>query len=370
MKIAYVSRYYPWWGHYPPSVLDEDRGYTVGGGEAGMLESAFGLAGMGHSVKLWSCAISGEYRGVAFRPDLLFHREFHDFDADALVSWADPGPLKLAPEGCARVLVQQLNDLIYYAGWERDVDVLVSPSQSHLEFMRKLGWAAESAVMHNGCWPDRWAPFAVPAAQRPTRIGYWSSPDRGLHHTLRVWPRVRAACPDAELFVAYEIERLFGFLADPAVSNRSRDRIAEVQDRVRLLQNDPRVRFSGAISRTRLIEEQSRCRVQAYPCDGIGFVEGFCVASLEACAAGVLPILRPVDALPSLYSGVTRWLPEDTGDPGFDDAFVDEIIAGLRLNWSGITEDALRARAAEFQWSRAHAEISRAIDRAVSLRRS
>lgn len=277
MKIAYVSGYASWWGRYPKDVLDADHaGRTVGGGEAGMLASAFELAAAHDEVTVYACAEPGEYRGAVFKPESAFYRDVRDgAEFDALVAWSDPKPLAAAPDGCARLLVQQLNDLLFWPGWEREVDVLVSPSRDHAEYMRRLGWQGAQAVMHNGCAPSQLAPAPLPST-RPLRVGYWSSPDRGLHHLLRAWPRVRREVVGAELHVFYEIDKLFQFVDNQGVSGEAWHRLKTVRDEVLRARADASVVFHGATSRTKLYAAQRQVRVMCYPSDGLGYTEGFC----------------------------------------------------------------------------------------------
>ena len=50
MRLLYVVGFTDWWGAYPPDILDREDGKTVGGGEAGALNTAFQLAASGHEV--------------------------------------------------------------------------------------------------------------------------------------------------------------------------------------------------------------------------------------------------------------------------------------------------------------------------------
>jgi len=372
VKIAYFSGYGSWWGNFPKDVLFKDYGRMTGAGEAGMLRSAFGLAAMGHEVALYSCAEPGEYRNVRFAPERDFYREVPGTSTDAIVAWSDPSPLRLAPDGCARLLVQQLNDLVFAPGWEAHVDSLVSPSWNHAELIRSIGWTGPQAVMHNGCDLDLWKDAPHPSL-RPMQVGYWSSPDRGLHHLLRCWPRIRAAVPGARLVVGYEIERLFGHILPSRPDwAESPSRIAAVRDYVLEARHDPSVAFIGATSHPRLRAVQMQTRVMCYPSDGIMYTEGQSVACLESMAAGCMPVLRGADALPSLWTGAARWTPMDTGAPSFDDALVDLVVDGL-TKWSADPREPsladLRQRASEFSWERSTREMSEAIDAALALRR-
>lgn len=369
MNIVYYSGYASWWGAYPKDVLDVDHGRTVGGGEAGMLETAFSLAELGHNVTLYACAEPGVYKDVLFKPERDYYKDLYNGLApDAVVAWSDPKPLGAAPDGCARLLCQQLNDLLFWPGWDQHVDTLVSPSQNHAEYMSRLGWTGRQAVVHNGCHPIRW--FGAPEPRnRPLRVGYWSSPDRGLHHVLRAWPRIRRAVPGASLVVNYEIKKLFQFVDNQSVSGEAWLRLKFVRDLVLAAQSDPSVTFTGAMARSRLCELQKQTRVMLSPSDGLGFTEGFMVSTLDSLTAGALPILRPVDALPSLWDGVVWWLPKDTGSVEFQEAMVDMAVRGL-TEWSAKpaspSREEMATRTARFTWAAAGQEMLDAVTVAVA----
>ena len=369
-RVYFASGYSNWWGEYPPDVLDVDRGRTVGGGEAGMLETAFGLAKRGWGVTIFSCAERGLYKDVVFRPEREYLTAVWENRPEVVVAWSDAEPLRCAPPGVARALAQQLNDLVFAPGWEQSVDILISPSHNHVEMIRRLGWSGETVAVHNGCHPWQWAD-APPPRERPLQVGYWSSPDRGLHLLLRAWPRIRDRVPGARLVVAYEVERLFGITRHPDRGDEHIARINVVRDLVLASRCDPTISFTGAISRARLREIQKQTRVMAYPSAGISYTEGFCVAALEACAAGVFPVMRPVDALPSIYDGVARWLPLDTGSSDFEDALVNGVVYGL-TGWAErdapVAVPYLLRRAEEYTWDSAVGEMESALARAVDIR--
>ena len=368
LKVYFASGYSPWWGEYPPSVLDTDHGRTVGGGEAGMLETAFGLARRGHRVTIFSCAESGVYKDVIFRKEREYLGTVYKETPDAVVAWSDVEPLRGAPDGVARLLCPQLNDLVFASGWEQYVDLLVSPSWNHVKYMRRLGWTGPATAVHNGCHPERWA-GARPARERDKLVGYWSSPDRGLHLLLRAWPRIRAVVPGAKLVVAYEVEKLFGIVGHPPSGDEHIVRINQVRNLVATAMADPSIRFTGALSRPRLIEIQKQVRVMAYPSCGVGYTEGFCVGALEACVAGVLPIMRPVDALPSIYGDAARWLPLDTGSADFEDVLVNDVIVGLN-EWAENPAvpgpGDLRAVVDRYTWEAATGEMETALATALA----
>jgi len=57
----------------------------------------------------------------------------------------------------------------------------------------------------------------------------------------------------------------------------------------------------GSVSREEIAQEMSEAEVLAYPCDTARFTEGFSVTTMEACAAGAVPVISSVDALGQIY---------------------------------------------------------------------
>lgn len=73
----------------------------------------------------------------------------------------------------------------------------------------------------------------------------------------------------------------------------------------------------GSVSRSDMVREMSEAEVLAYPCDTIRFTEGFSVTTLEACAAGAVPVLRGVDALPEIYGSLPSMYTPGHDSPWF-----------------------------------------------------
>jgi glycosyltransferase involved in cell wall biosynthesis len=64
------------------------------------------------------------------------------------------------------------------------------------------------------------------------------------------------------------------------------------------------VELVGPVSRNQMIEEMSEAQVLAYPCDPYTWTEGFSVTTMEACAAGCVPVITDADALGEIYGEV------------------------------------------------------------------
>lgn len=287
LKILSVCGFESWWGtDLPPNVLDLSTGKTVGGGEEAALRTAVGLRELGHDVLFYWYGLPGSWRGVKFKSlqdDLYFTLQSQPWDV--VLGWSTIRPLEWAPKGATRIFCQQLNDLLQQGAWDR-VDCIASPSESHAKQLPGWGWRGKPyAVVHNGLDAElyggvkRWGavPDCIPPAwcDRPMDVGYWSSPDRGLHHLLRAWPAIRKAVPSARLHVFYELDRYIKIAVHAPFSIGDRGRLLD-----RILPSayaDPSIIFHGAVPRNELRRTQFQCRVMCYPyVPGAGYCEGFC----------------------------------------------------------------------------------------------
>lgn len=337
MRVATISGFAPYWGvDLNPNILDATEGKTIGGGEEAALRAASELSALGHEVTLWWCGLPGKWRGVEFRSTYCdLHSHLRSIDYDAVVSFSDLRALEWAPKSAhgRRFFAQQLNDLWNIGDWSA-VDCIISPSDNHGRQLNYWGWRKKPyAVVHNGCdvevyrSPFGWMPrdetprgwhegpsegigAFPPWDSRPLNVGYWSSPDRGLHHLLRAWPEVVKAEPRARLHVFYEIDKYLQLVANAVGEYGSR--ASELFPLLTLAKQDKTITFHGQVPRLKLAETQLQCRVMCYPLDPSAYVEGFGGSVNQALAAGCLTMLTPIDAFPELYDGVTYWLDKNT----------------------------------------------------------
>jgi glycosyltransferase involved in cell wall biosynthesis len=141
------------------------------------------------------------------------------------------------------------------------------------------------------------------------RFVYASSPDRGLEQALNYWPKIKEALPDAEFHIYYgwqNYERM----------NAPR----EYQRHIMELAQQPGVVWRGRVGQQQLAKELMQSSVLFYPGPHT-FNETFCIAALEAQAAGCVPVTRDNGALPETNSrGVL--VPNDASPEEWVDAAV------------------------------------------------
>ena len=382
MRILYLVGFTDWWGNYPSDILERDDAGTVGGGEAAALYTAFWLGEHGHEVTYCSVASPGEYRGVRFTPLRDSVGIGLEGDWDAVVGWGNLAVLNAVGPGPARLFAQQLNDLRAEAGWSALVDVVVSPSHTHAKLMHALledPGRQVVEVVYNGFDPALfpWPPPLHPR-ERPMTVGWWSSPDRGLHLLLAAWSRIRSQVPDATLKVFYQVRKYIEIATGAPGRPAFLAHLLEVLlDRTLHLG----VELVDAIPRRVLAKEQAQVRVQAYPCDPDGFTEGFACSINEAMGAGCLPIVRLVDALPELWGDTAVPLEGDPPTGAFLDEIAEKVCWGLTAwseepgctnPWGGKspTLQDLRDHAERFTWDSAGEQMEGVIQRAVARKAS
>lgn len=383
MKIYSVSGFMPYWGtDMAPGILEQETGKTVGGGEEAAIRTAAELVEHGHDVTLWWCGKPGKWRGVEFKSnaDPLSSALLRD-PPDVALCWSTILPFQFVPKTTLRLLGLQLNDCWCQGDWST-VDCVVSPSRKHAEQLDSWGWKKRPwTVVHNGLDPElyggggvegsipRWVQTpergfvqVPPWKSRPLDVGYWSSPDRGLHHLLKAWPEVVRRVPNARLHVFYEIDRWLGTGAARSLGpfgDRARLMLHELLPQAKA---DSSVTFHGAVTRRTLAKTQLQCRVMCYPFQPVQFVEGFAGAVNQGVAAGCHVLLTPHDAMESLYDGAVTWLERDVQK--MEAQLPDMIVRALTDEvWSRVQVKKAEPHRFKYTWERAGDEMERAVHR-------
>jgi glycosyltransferase involved in cell wall biosynthesis len=123
----------------------------------------------------------------------------------------------------------------------------------------------------------------------PPVLCYTSTPFRGLEVLLKAFPRIRAAIPGTRLRV-FSSMSVYGVGAE-------QDPFAVLYDQCRQTEG---VEYVGSVSQVALAEALRGATCLAYPNT---FAEGFCIAVLEAMAAGCLVITSDLGALRDTTAG-------------------------------------------------------------------
>ena len=338
----------------------DNRENFVTGTVSGFFNIAWGLAERGHQVDAFCDAkervINSPWGGAHFYPA---DNVVIDSTYDAYISINEPDLLCNIAQDKLKLCVTWLNDFSFSAkGFEvfdRSVDFYVSPSWTLADRLsRNHGIATNKMSVIPLCINPEFHDQAQ--KRRPGSIAYCSSPDRGLHILLSLFPRIRERVPHASLRIYY---RLIAWLKD--------QKYPEIERRAEIIRNmlgklgsngENGVHLVDIVPPRVMAKELGRTEVLAYTCDPVVFTEGFSVAVMDACAAGCVPIISGVDALPEIYWNgphVIFGRPEEKAEQWIDTitlALTDQDFAAeVRLSAKMLAREHTRQKIAR-RWER------------------
>jgi glycosyltransferase involved in cell wall biosynthesis len=303
-----------------------DTGFRTGT-VLGFFGIAWGLAERGHTVDAFCDTKThvphSKWGGAHF---YALDSATIDDTYDAYISVNEPDLLRPFPKTALRVCVQWLNDFSYcQPGWDAYIDQYVLPSKTLQTYLGPTV-AGKSEVVPIGTNIE----FFLPRVRRPGSIAYCSSPDRGLHHLLRIFPEIKKRVPEANLRIYYRFTAWYEQVVnlEGAYWAPMRERAEEIYAALEKLK-DSGVTLVGPVPPKMMAAELAGTKVLAYPCDTVRFSEGYSVSILDACAAGCAPVISGVDALPEIYKDVAHII---DGTPNADNygMWVDAIVKGLQ----------------------------------------
>jgi tetratricopeptide (TPR) repeat protein len=323
----------------------------LGGTESALVYLARALAQLGHRVVVFNqCKEPGVYDGVEYarwdtmlarcladRPDVLTSVRFFE-----LIGRTRLAPVQIFWTGDAadQPYVQALADRA--ARTEIDFFMLQSDWQAET-FQTRHGIPAWQVLRTNlGAAGSTVEPPIRPegSALRARRLAYASTPFRGLDVLLDLFPRIRAACPDAELDV-FSSMKVYG--------------ISEADDQkqfgaIYAKARQPGVNLAGSVDQRTLARRLQESRILAYPNH---FAETFCIAAIEAEAAGCAVVTSALGALPQTVGSGGICIPGETRSAAYQDAFVDACVALLTddARWLQMSETALARTWSEYTWA-------------------
>lgn len=321
MRIAQVLGESPW-GDVTPAGLQAG----MGGRETALVRLSEEWAKLGHEVINFVPTkepVTTHHDGgsATYAPVETGRGYLETFETDAVVSWESHEVffnerVRMRTHLC--VLEMQVAHVNPFQDPKRMADttdvwtVLSSWAGRFLETQVPIG-RDDWRVMPNGVDLSGY-PTRPPSKRTGTVFHYSSSPDRGLHHLLRIWPRIRAMRRGAELHVAYGVE---GFMNALLGHNMQ----AEVALRVRNGLRGEGVVYRGKMGQGDLALLQRASTAWIYPCDTMQPTETGCITAVEAGAAGAPMITTDCDCLGEEYGHCAEIL----GLPFEDNEWVETI---------------------------------------------
>ena len=307
------------WAEWSPNDV-EGRG--LGGSQTSIVRLARELVRRGCRVAVFGRLQPAWDQGVRYA-------RRGDFDPaaswDAVIGSRDERVLARQMPGARRIF--WAHDIHYgdrlVPGVAANIDVVVSPSSFHAGYLsnRYPFLAGKLAVVPNAIELD-W--FLERSEDRPPRVVYSSAPDRGLDVLLEIWPAVRARVPGAELWCC----------AAPVYEVRSelRPELRPFAARIAALSSLPGVRALGSLGQPQLARLLCNSRVWVAPSWSTPyrspFLETFCIAAVEAQAAGCHVVASAVGALAETVK-VGHLVTAPPPTPAWRLELYDAILAGL-----------------------------------------
>jgi len=324
----------------------------LGGTESAIVYLAEALTRLGHRVVVFNnCDEPGLFDGVEYARWQALASRCLSGRPDVLVgvrSWKMLGQIRLAP---LQILwTGDAFDQAFFEGLgderaRRRIDL----------FMLQSDWQAKTFEEHHGLPAaqivrtrlgtaasaiDPPRPLTAPGV-RERRLAYASTPFRGLDVLLDLFPRIRAACPGAELDV-FSSMKVYGVSeADDRKQFRGLYRKAK----------QPGVNLIGTVPQLELADRLRQSRVLAYPNH---FAETFCIAVVEAQASGCAIVTSALGALPETVGDGGVCIPGNPQSAEYQQAFVDACVALLTDDdrWQAMSERALVRAWTHYTWAR------------------
>lgn len=207
---------------------------------------------------------------------------------------------KVGPDVDASRLVQWS----HAAQWPTtgEADAIVAVSDYHRALLRERLHSARIEVIPAG------VDLPPLTSRNRDRFLYTSSPDRGLHRLLAMWPR---------FWERWHLPLSIGYDVRGVLSRRSGQAgpLGERLREIRPLLDQPGVVLHPYLTEQELIGLRNRSFALLYPLDPVlPHSELYALAVLEACAAGCPPVLAPVDAFPSVYGKAADFVGQGGAD--------------------------------------------------------
>jgi glycosyltransferase involved in cell wall biosynthesis len=239
------------------------------------------------------------------------------------------------------------------------IDVHTAPCQWAVDFLKR-GYRphGEWHVLPNAVEGLE----GVVRAPVPGRVVYQTSPDRGLHHLIGMWPAIRARVPGATLHVTGDVAEVCAWADNPNfLQSYESERGREFKAAIDAAHAVGGLTLLGRLPRAGILRELSEAACFAFPAEVSAPCETFSISVLECLTIGLPVVMAPVDAFESLWTGAVAMSPSPVREhlDEFVDAVVDVLTSEKLQRQMAI---AGKARAALYSFDRSAAALDQIIE--------
>lgn len=290
---------------------------ALGGSETAVIYVAKGLASLGHEVIVFTRGTPGIYDDVVYSPFARAHAVLRTLPLDVLVCVRDPLPLTWPHQ--AKITALWHHDLPAMKPPDATYQLFVSVWQANLFVQMGAVQKERARVLYNGVDTALFPSPATPkefTADDPIQLVWTSNPERGLWMAGEVLQRIRRMFPQATLHV-FGRNAVYGW-------DSSYEGNFLPTDMTNVVLHD-------AATKAQLADELRKADLFVYP---TWWPETYCIAAMEAQAAGVPIVATKLAALEEVPAGAvlvgdeqnqpTRANP--VADPHYLDRFALEAI--------------------------------------------
>ncbi len=323
----------------------------LGGSESALCFIARALHSLGHNVSVFNnCDHPGDYDGIRYSnySELVAYSRSNNIDICIFSRFYEP-----IAEVRVRARVLWLHDIASTPYYQDAIPVLNSMVSRYffISKWQQQGFqrafpipASLQYLTRNGVEPKH---FSASVQREPAKLIYVNTPYRGLDVLLQLFPAIRRAVPEAELFL-FTGMALYGsqFAA-------WEQRLAPLYDLARSMEA---VHLCAPLPKRALAAELLSARLALYPSH---FPECCSVASLECQAAGTPMVTSALAGLQdTIIDGFTSVLiPVDDTErishsPLYQARFINQCIRLLNddLSWRKLSDNAKNHINKRFTW--------------------
>ena len=310
----------------------------LGGSESALIYITRELAKSGYKIKVFTnCDKPGVYSGVEYCDltdfyiyktynrinKLISVRSLRPFEigvnADYKAFWVHDNPnVELTPE-----IIEGLNKIITISNWQKQV------------WMEEFGIPEDKIItIQNGIDLDLFKNKNI--VRKNNKLIYTCQPQRGLEPLLEMFSKIREKRSDIELHLLWYESDSSNFKYDNFIKGNEQSGIF----------------FHGSVNKTKLAEELLSAKLFVYPAH---VIENFCIAVIEAQAAGTPVISSDLGAMPeTIENSKTGFLIEGLSNTvSYQDEFIDKALFLLNNEeeWQKCSNRGIERSETLYKWS-------------------